>query len=402
LVSTMHHPCADYLLGRLNYFTLDVIGDMAFGLPMGFVQNGCDRKQAQTQHGQLYEVPRTIDALQQGVRYSLTLAQAVSIETVHRLQAATRCLPWLKKVSRANHADDWENICINQLRRVSIFLPPPRGVQHDSIRSNRRPSFFANIRDGGLDLQRMNKGVAERPSGDFIHKMVADRNGDSRELPFRQLVAESLVFMNAGSDTTAAALSSTLYYLMSNPKCIAKLRAEVETRISPSDLEHIVPYDMVRDLPYLRACIDEALRLRPPIAYPLQRLVAAPEGAMIAGHHVKQGTVVAVAPYSIHRVESMFPDPDAYNPDRWLDKSDPEQLENLKAYNIVFSQGPRQCLGRHIAIVELQILISSLTRRYDLELMYEGQELLIFDRFNANPGPLPIQIRRRKVEDAVC
>lgn len=229
-----------------------------------------------------------------------------------------------------------------------------------------------------------------------MSKVLQDRDGRDRCLPFGQLVAESLVFMNAGSDTTAAGLSSTLYYLLSNPTCISKLRAEVDSRIALSDDRDIVPYELVRDLPYLRACIDEALRLRPPIPYPLQRLVVSPEGAVIAGHFVKQGTVVAVAPYSIHRTESLFPDPDAYNPDRWINQDDPEQIQNLKAYNIVFSQGPRQCLGRHIAIVELQIIISSLTRRYDMELMYEGQELLIYDRFNGNPGPLPIRIRRRQ------
>jgi hypothetical protein len=122
-----------FLFCRLNYFTLDVIGDMAFGLPMGFVENGGDRKQAQTQQGQFYEVPATIDALHQGVRYAVTIAQAVSIETVHRLQAAATCFPWVKKLSKAKYAEDWENICINQLRRVSVQPPPTWFVAHLSF-----------------------------------------------------------------------------------------------------------------------------------------------------------------------------------------------------------------------------------------------------------------------------
>ncbi len=87
---------------------------------------------------------------------------------------------------------------------------------------------------------------------------------------------------------------------------------------------------------------------------------------MIAGRHIRQGAVVVVPPFSIYRKESLFPESDRFNPDRWLNKDDPDQIHALKTYNLPFSQGPRACLGKHIAIVELQILISSLTRRYDM------------------------------------
>ncbi|KAF4964570.1 hypothetical protein FSARC_7529 [Fusarium sarcochroum] len=239
--------------------------------------------------------------------------------------------------------------------------------------------------------RRLESGSPDRPQSDFMSKIIADRDGKERMIPFQQLMAESVVFMNAGSETTAAALSSTLYYLISNPKCLNKLRAEVDAKLAP-EYNGIVPYDSVKDIPYLRACIDEALRLRPPIAYALQRLVVSPEGATIAGHHVKQGTTVAVSPWTIHRNESLYKNPDGFDPERWFD---PDQLANLRKYYIVFSQGPRQCLGRHIAIVELQILISTLTRRYNMTLADEEKEFEIYDRFNSNPGPLPIKVERR-------
>ncbi|KAI1021008.1 hypothetical protein LB503_010190 [Fusarium chuoi] len=206
---------------------------------------------------------------------------------------------------------------------------------------------------------------------------------------------ESIVFMNAGSETTAAALSSTLYFLLSNPKCFEKLRDEIDTRLEPNH-GGIVSYDSARELPYLRACIDESLRLRPPIAYALQRLVASPQGAIIAGHHIKQGTTVAVSPWTIHRNRKLYKNPDEFDPER---RFDPEQLSNLRRYYIVFSQGPRQCLGRHIAIVELQILISTLVRRYDIYLADQEMDLVIFDRFNSNPGPFPVRVERRVFVD---
>ncbi|KAH7161004.1 cytochrome P450 [Dactylonectria macrodidyma] len=342
----------------LNYFTLDVIGDMAFGLPMGFVRKGSDSKEGQTLDGVLYDVCSTIDALHLGARSSVTVAQIASPQVAQHVKHLLRCTTWLRNVSGAQHASDFEAVYIHQLRR------------------------------------RLDKGIPDRPSQDFMSKVLEDRDGKSRHLPFPQLVAEAGVFMSAGSDTTTSALSSTLYFLLSNPKCLQKLQEEVETRISLTEPCDIISYDLVRDLPYLRACIDETMRLRPPLAYPLQRLVVSPEGVMIAGHHVKPGTVVAVSPYTIHRNKTLYPNPDEFNPDRWFD---PAQTENLKRYNIVFSQGPRQCLGRHIAIVELQILVSSLTRRYDMQLAHQDQDLLVFDRFISNVGPLPILIKRRQV-----
>ncbi|KAG0645991.1 Benzoate-para-hydroxylase [Hyphodiscus hymeniophilus] len=345
-----------------NYFTLDVIGDMAFGLPMGFLKAGTDTKTAQTQDGKIYEVPSTIHALQQGVRYTITTAQILNLEIMRAIKRLIRCNAFLRRVSGAQSAEDFENVCIHQLR------------------------------------SRLAKGIPERESRDFVDYVLTGKEGAPRALPFRELVAEAQVMMNAGSDTTAAAITSTMYHLLSNPECLAKLRQELETKISPEDLTDIVPYDLVRELPYLRACIDETLRLRPPIAYPLQRRVYSPDGATIAGHHIKTGTVVAVPTFTIHRKADLFPQPERFNPDRWLNKDDEEQMHNLRSYVIPFSMGSRACIGRHIAIVELQILVSSLIRRYNMELEHEGQELEIHERFNSNPGPMPIRIQRRAHE----
>lgn len=338
----------------LNYFTLDVIGDMAFGLPMGFLRGGSDRKAAEDASGKEYQVSSTIAALHHGVRYSITVSQVTSHHLHRFLKSLARCTGVGYSISGAKAADDFENVSRRQLR------------------------------------SRLEKGAPERPSGDFIGKIVEDKGGEARKLPMGEMLAEAVVMMNAGSDTTAAALTNTLYFLLANPTCLEKLRKELEGAV-PADHDGLIQYDYVRSLPYLRACIDESLRLRPPITYPLPRLVYAAEGATVAGHYLKQGTVVAVPPYSIHRKETLFKDPDTYEPDRWLD---PDQATNLKNYNITFSNGSRACIGRHIAIVELQIIISTLALRYDMWLD-PNQELDVFERFNANPGPLPIHMQRR-------
>lgn len=350
---------------------MDVIGDMGFGLPMGFLQKGNDSKEGETRSGRIYHVSSTISSIHWGVLFNISLAEMGSHRLSQILKVTVRAIPWLARRLGASAGDDFENICIHQLRR------------------------------------RMEKGPPSRPSGDFMDfilnqnvskiKLSDDEKGS--QIPFGELVADSNMMMNAGSDTTAAALSSTLYHLLSNPHTLGKLRDEFDEQLpfnSDEDPESAVSaYSSVSGLPYLRACIDETLRLRPPIAFQLPRLVHAPEGASIAGQHIRQGTVVAVSPYAIHRNKDLYPDPHTFNPDRWLDESDPEQIRRLKAYTIPFSQGSRACIGRHIAIVELQILISTLVRRYDMTLTRLDQPLEIFDRFNSNPGPLPILVRRR-------
>lgn len=92
-----------------------------------------------------------------------------------------------------------------------------------------------------------------------------------------------------------------------------------------------------------------------------------------------------------HRNSTVSKDPEAYEPGGSFD---PDQGTNIRAYNIPFSTGSRACIGRHIAIVELQILISTLVWRVEMRLEREGQELDVFDRFQAKPGALPVRLTR--------
>ncbi|KAF2094296.1 cytochrome P450 [Rhizodiscina lignyota] len=341
-----------------NFFTLDVIADMAMGIKLGFCETGSDASWAETKGGNVYPLKSTIDTLQQGVRYSVTLAQGSSERWHKFLKSLLEINGYVKRLIRAQDADDFTNFSLHKVK--------------------------TRIENGGPD----------RPSNDFFGNILEDpRTGESRNLPFMEMVIDGIVLLNAGSDTTASALTSGIYFLMKTPDALAKLRQEVDQALPPDTM--LAPYNLVKDLRYLRACIDETLRLRPPIAYGLQRQVTAPEGITIAGRHFKQGTTVAVPTFAVHRREDLYVDAERYNPDRWLDTSNPQQIKNLVDFTIPFSQGPRACLGRNIAIVEQQILISTLVHRYDFEFVHPEQELKIFERFNSNPGPMPVRVSRR-------
>ncbi len=205
-----------------------------------------------------------------------------------------------------------------------------------------------------------------------------------------------VIAVNAGSDTTAIALTHVLYYLIKNPHAMATLRDEVALAMSAQD--GIAKYVNVKNLPYLKACLDESLRLSPPVSFGLVRRT--PLGGMrIVGNHVAGNTVVSVPAYVAHRDPEIFTNPEDYRPERWLENED--KAKKMQTYFIPFSAGARGCIGRNITYLEQQILVATLVHRYDFALPNNDWELEWEEAFNLWPKELPIKIWRREYEATV-
>lgn len=196
--------------------------------------------------------------------------------------------------------------------------------------------------------------------------------------------------MNAGSDTTAIALTNVLYYLLKNTSTLAKLREEVASALSDED--GTVPYAKVKNLPYLKACSDESLRISPPVSFGLLRKTPL-EGMSIAGEFIAGNTVVSVPAYVAHRDPGIFPDPENYMPERWLED---EKAKDMRNYFIPFSTGGRGCIGRNISYLEQQVLVATLVHRYNFALLSEDWELEWEEAFNLWPRQMPLKIWRRE------
>lgn len=183
-------------------------------------------------------------------------------------------------------------------------------------------------------------------------------------------------------------MTNILYLLIKNDGVLTKLRQELDETLSSDVL--IPEYDQVKDLPYLRACIDEGLRLRPPLSLGLPRKTV--EETVIAGHVIKAGVTVSVPTWSLHRNPHLFPEPNAFRPERWLETD----TDNLKKFVMPFSQGPRACLGRNLAYLEMLVIIPTLIRRYNFTFTEKDFVLPALDRHVANPGDCPIHVAFRK------
>ena len=230
---------------------------------------------------------------------------------------------------------------------------------------------------------------------DFFTALMESKSGTPNNLEWGEIVAEISIMMHAGSDTTAIAVNNAMYSLLKNPKCMQKLRAEVDAALD--DDEVVAPYDKVKHLPYLRACIDEALRISLPTTFGLPRRTPM-EGSSIMGDFIPGNTSVSVSAYVAHRDASVFPEPETYSPDRWLDGKG----KDLQPYFITFSAGARGCIGRNISYLEQTVLLASMVHRYEFALPYPEWEPTLRENFNLSPGPMPLKVWRRVAEVPSC
>ncbi|KAH0428752.1 cytochrome p450 [Colletotrichum camelliae] len=175
------------------------------------------------------------------------------------------------------------------------------------------------------------------------------------------------VLIAAGFDTTAVTATAASYYLARRPEKMKRLQRELRERFSDSSEMNGTT---VHQLPYLSACIEETMRIMPPLTFGLPR---ESPGAEIDGNFVPKGTVVSTSGWSITRRPDYFFEPEEFHPERWLpashDHFDPLFCNDLKEASQPFSLGPRVCLGVNLAYTELKLLLARLAYEYTWEMV---------------------------------
>lgn len=165
---------------------------------------------------------------------------------------------------------------------------------------------------------------------------------------------EALVNIIAGSDTTATSIRTTMLYLMSSPQVYRKLAHEVRTAAAEGRLSTPITDEEARSLPYLQAVIKEGLRVFPPVAG-LMPTVVPPGGDVIHGVPVPEGTEIGWSSFGVQHNKGVYGvDADTFRPERWLEIKDQERLRAMTStWELVFKYGKWQCLGRSVALMEL-------------------------------------------------
>ncbi|KAK7750393.1 hypothetical protein SLS62_007692 [Diatrype stigma] len=209
----------------------------------------------------------------------------------------------------------------------------------------------------------------------FVIDHIDDTTDDSMKIS--ELWSEALFFFPAGGDTTSTALSALFFYLSRNPDVYAKLAQEIRSTF-PSSSE-IRGGPLLSSCRYLRACIDETLRISPPVTSTLWREAISPSSSssdgghheepfIVDGHVIPPGVQVGVSAYCLHHNEAYFAEPFAFRPERWLaEHSGAAALARMHAAFCPFSLGGRGCAGKAMAYLEASLVIAKTLWYFDFE-----------------------------------
>lgn len=194
-------------------------------------------------------------------------------------------------------------------------------------------------------------------------------------LSMKEILAESTTLCVAGADTTSTALAATFFYLASTPRAYRRLQQDVRRAFASSDEIRSGP--TLSKLTYLRACIEEALRMSPPAGSSLSREILTGD-ATVDGRALPAGTEAGVPIYAIHHNAKYFPDPFEYRPERWLrseSSTTGPSVDDARAAFCPFSVGTRSCVGKGMAMMELSLTVAYAMYTLDFTLTSENDSL---------------------------
>jgi len=305
----------------LLFFAWDVIGQLTFSKPMGFLDEGFDHQ----------------DGL---------------------LRKSEKALDYFAAIGQMPYLDQW-------LAKNPVYPIGPPSFDHAAIFCAQQ-SIARQQAAGDKDAPK---------SKDMLEDFLDIKKSNPEQLDDNGVVGALLVNIIAGADTTAILLRAVIYFVLKHPLVYKKLRQELDA----SNLTIPAPYAALSKLPFLDAVIRESGRIHPGVGLILERLV--PEGGLklTDGRILPPGTIVGVSPWVMSQNKEVYgQDAASFNPQRWLrNEAEAETTEDFEARltlmkntDLNFGAGNRICLGKNITILETYKVIASLFLTYDVSPTY--------------------------------
>jgi cytochrome P450 len=232
------------------------------------------------------------------------------------------------------------------------FIPRPG---HLAARPARR--LLEGAIDDLIAARRDAVARGEGEADDILGRLLAAADAGSGEhLTVGEVRSSILTLFAAGHETTANALTWSMYLLSRSPLWLQRVRREAGAAAGQP------PNERVEVLPRTRAVIEEALRLYPPIAA-ISRVAMSADA--LAGMAVRRGDLIVVSPWVLHRHRRLWRSPEAFDPSRFLG----EAREGLDRFAwMPFGAGPRTCIGAEFALQEASLALAEIARRFEFEL----------------------------------
>ncbi|KAL4734798.1 cytochrome P450 [Aspergillus similis] len=262
---------------------------------------------------------------------------------------------------------------LGQLRRIS-FLNQLRELEDMKLDKvlfpdARRMAFrFTGMGRQIMETRKNKMGIDAK--NDLFGKLLAAKDPETgKTLSHRQLWAESNTLIIAGSDTSSTGMAATFFYLSRNPVAYDRVTREVRSVFPTPD--SVCQGPKLSSCVYLRACIQEALRLAPAVSGALWREVL-PGGLKIRIEggtetlDIPAGCEVGTGIWTINHNERYYSQPFGFRPERWIpEKSGEEAVRVAKAAFATFSIGPRNCVGKGLAMIEMTLAMAAVISRFD-------------------------------------
>ncbi|KJZ72359.1 hypothetical protein HIM_08285 [Hirsutella minnesotensis 3608] len=229
------------------------------------------------------------------------------------------------------------------------------------------------VRQTQSDLEMTDRGKERAPEADrtIVHGILHS-DLPEEELQLELLKDHAVSLVGAGIASAQWTLTIALFHIVSDRNVYARLKSELQTAMP--DLNVHVPVTVLEKLPYLAACVDEALRLACGQMTRSPRISKKP--ITYATHVLSPGTHISLDTWHMHHNEVLYPDSFSFTPERWLDDPRapaPYHSRPLKRYMVAFGKGTRRCIGENLGRAEITIALASLFRRFDWELRHEAE-----------------------------
>ena len=299
----------------------------------------------------------------------------------------------------------------------------PRGLNKlfEIITPSEIKAYFQFIEES-VAARRKAEELSEQPSKDgqeiredMFHFLFRAKNPDTGEQAYSQqeLLAEANLLVVAGSDTTSITLCGFFFYIVRNPRSYEKVVREIRSTFDSAD--EIVGGSKLSSCKYLRACVDETMRMTPAVPSELSRTVLA-GGQIIDGELYPAGITVGTSAWSSGRSDE-YGDPNVYRPERWTVNQEAgvtaKEVARISTYVHPFSAGWGNCVGQNLAMLELLMTIARTLYRLDVRAasgstLGEGspelgwgrrdrKQFQLYDTFiSLREGPM-IQVKKREI-----
>jgi len=218
-----------------------------------------------------------------------------------------------------------------------------------------------SVVDDIIERRRGSEGTAEADDAPMDLLSVLLRAQGRGEQSVEQMRDEMMTMLLAGHDTTALTLTYTLFLLSEHPDAEQRVLAEIDDVVGDEQpsAEH------VREFEYVEWVINEAMRLYPPV-FTLFRTPTEP--VELGGYQVPDDAAVMVSQWALHRSERFWDQPAEFDPERFR----PERANDRPRFAFFpFGGGPRHCIGKHLAMLEAQLILATVLQEYRLD--YEGE-----------------------------